>query len=150
MDAVFIFIFFLLMSAQFIDIYELNSDAPSVKEVSDTKNKKPPLNLTLKLKKDKVDVLIGLEGKVFKSIKKTGGDLYLKNLKKALVEIKLKNIEEESVILSPSSNVPYKDVVKIMDVVRAVEDNHEPLSAKNDKGLVIKTRNLFNQIIFET
>ena len=30
MDAVFIFIFFLLMSAQFIDIYEINSDAPAV------------------------------------------------------------------------------------------------------------------------
>ena len=150
MDAVFIFIFFLLMSAQFVDIYELNSDAPSIKEVADNKNKKPPLNLSLKISKSAVEVRVGLDNILHKKIKKTVDKEYLKELKKTLVAIKLKNIEEESIIFTPTKSVPYKDVIKIMDVVRSVGEEGPPLAAKNQKGTVIKTKNLFHQIIFET
>ena len=52
LDAIFIFIFFLLMSAQFIDIYEIGSDAP-ITSTSSPENKKPPLNLTLELNGEK-------------------------------------------------------------------------------------------------
>ena len=42
LDAVFIFIFFLLISAQFIDVYEINSDAPAVVTVDRKIDKKKP------------------------------------------------------------------------------------------------------------
>ena len=52
LDAVFIFIFFLLMSAQFVEIYEIGSDAPTVKNVTKN-NKEDPLNLTVDVFKNK-------------------------------------------------------------------------------------------------
>ena len=67
LDAIFIFIFFLLMSAQFIDIYEIGSDAP-ISASSDKHPEKDPLNLTLVLKNDSIVVKTGLNGDVKKKI----------------------------------------------------------------------------------
>ena len=50
MDAVFIFIFFLLFSAQFIKLFEIETEAPIVNEVPSNKPlEKEPLNLKLKV-----------------------------------------------------------------------------------------------------
>ena len=45
LDAVFIFIFFLLMSAQFLEIYQVGSDLPIATDAPPPKDK-DPLNLT--------------------------------------------------------------------------------------------------------
>ena len=95
LDAVFIFIFFLLMSAQFLEIYEIGSDAPSVKTAETMKDKKPPLNLTLDISKQGITIKTGLDGNVFKTITMTSeGNYDLVKLKQALVDIKKNNIEE--------------------------------------------------------
>ena len=40
LDSVFIFIFFLLMSAQFVDVFEIGSSLPMTKEAKDQKDEK--------------------------------------------------------------------------------------------------------------
>ena len=151
LDAVFIFIFFLLMSAQFLEIYEIGSDAPSVKTVETMKDKKPPLNLTLDISKQGITVKTGLDGDIFKTIAMNKeGNYDLVTLKKVLVDIKKNNIEEESVILRPKSQVPYKKIVWIMDACRELEKEAPTLAAKGKTGQLKETRTLFNQIIFET
>ena len=48
LDAVFIFIFFLLLSANFLQVYEINSNVPTVSSSPPPKNQKP-INLGIKI-----------------------------------------------------------------------------------------------------
>lgn len=151
LDAVFIFIFFLLMSAQFLEIYEIGSDAPAVKTVSeDNKDKKPPLNLTLVVNKSEIQVKTGLDGIIKKTVGLKDGNYDFKELTNVLVELKKKHVGETSVIIKPDSKVEYKKLVFIMDTCREVPGETPAIVAKNDKGETVETRELFNQIIFET
>lgn len=151
LDAVFIFIFFLLMSAQFLEIYEIGSDAPAVKTISeDNKDKKPPLNLTLEVKNENIIIKTGLDGNIAKTVGLKDGNYDLGDLAQALTNLKIKHVGETSVIIKPDSKVQYKKLVFIMDTCREVPSGQPSIVAKNDKGETVETRELFNQIIFET
>ena len=150
MDAIFIFIFFLLMSAQFIDIYEIGSDAPAISTVHPDDNKKDPLNLVLEISKTRIRVLTGLDGTVKSTLQKRAGKYNFKALKAILTKIKKTDFEESSIILKPTSMVPYEDLVLIMDQVKEVPKGVKPFSFKNKKGKLVQTRKLYDQIIFET
>jgi biopolymer transport protein ExbD len=150
LDAVFIFIFFLLMSAQFLEIYEIGSDAPAIATIDSEKDDKKPLNLTLKITNSKIVIKTGINGETNSTITKVGAEYNIEKLKKALTKIKLNNIEERSIILSPAKGVKYKQIVKIMDAVTRIEKSLAPLVAKSKKGKTISTKKLFDQIIFET
>lgn len=151
LDAVFIFIFFLLMSAQFLEVYEIGSDAPAIRTVSEErKDKRPPLNLTLVVRKNEIRVETGLEGKLQKAISLKDGNYDLSSLSETLMSIKKGHIEETSVIIKPDSEVEYKKLVFIMDTCRELPQNLPSIIAKNGKGESVETRELFNQIIFET
>jgi biopolymer transport protein ExbD len=151
LDAVFIFIFFLLMSAQFLEIYEIGSDAPAVKTISeDNKDKRPPLNLTMEIKPSKLIIKTGVDGIIYKTLDLVAGEYDFKTLNKVLSEIKTKHVDETSIILRPSEKVPYKKIVYLMDSVRSVDKDGPTIVAKNKQGRAVETRTLFDQIIFET
>lgn len=153
LDAIFIFIFFLLMSAQFIDIHQIGSDAPAVATVTEEKKEKdPPLNLTLDIKNDEILVTTGLDNKIYKRIKlqEKDGKLVLGELIKALVKIKADHIDEKSVIIKPNQEFKYQKLVEIMDAVKKLGKDQGVVSGKNKKGNKIQTDTLFDQIIFET
>ncbi len=152
LDAVFIFIFFLLMSAQFLNIHEIGSDAPAVKLVSDDKPpKKDPLNLVVEVQLDQILIRTGLDGKVYKNINlNKEGEYNYTAIKSALRGLKEKHVSESSVIIRPKSGIKYKKIVKVMDAVKEINREEAMIVAKNDKGETIQTRTLFNQIIFET
>ncbi|GAB4409359.1 MAG: hypothetical protein OHK0056_11270 [Bacteriovoracaceae bacterium] len=151
MDAVFIFIFFLLMSAQFLQIYQIGSDAPAVKTITEKEeDKKKPLNLTLEVSKTEVVVKTGLDGNVFRKIAAIDGEPDVKMINKTLAEIKKDHVDETSVIIKPQNNIEYKKIVWIMDACRSLSKEDAPIVTKNDKGMTVETRTLFEQIIFET
>lgn len=147
LDAVFIFIFFLLMSAQFIDVYELETEVPKVSTVKED-SKVIPLNLTLKIKPEEIVVMTGLEGKVVDKIGKIDGGYDLDKLNRQLIKIKQAHLNEDSVVLRPDKTIAYKDIIGIIDSVKTsrfgqIKDTREPSSARpSDK--------LFGQVIFET
>lgn len=151
LDAVFIFIFFLLMSAQFLDIYEIGSDAPAVKTITeDKKDDRPPLNLTLDITKSEIIVKTGLDEKVIKKIEKIEGSYNFDMLNDVLADLKIKHPKESSVILRPKSDVAYNDLVRIMDNCRDLKKGARSIATKDESGLVKEGRKLFEQIIFET
>ncbi len=152
LDAVFIFIFFLLMTAQFIDIYELASDAPAVTILNKKQEKdKDPLNLVLLIKQNSITLTSGLDMNVIRSMKKEQKKGYnLAKLNAALIDIKRDNIKESSIIFKPDSNVPYSDIIVLMDVVRKVDFGLDTISYINENGENSTTEELFNNIIFET
>ncbi len=141
LDAVFIFIFFLLMSAQFVEIYEIGSDAPQISTVS-SDSKKDPLNLTLRISKQSIIVTTGVNEVKRATIKWTGDATVEQKLKDTLLEIKESNKNETSIVFRPQKNVSYKKIIKLMDVVR-VKNNRAPATSG-------KENQLFDQIVFET
>ena len=151
LDAVFIFIFFLLMSAQFLKVNEIASDAPSVK-IADTTDdsQREPLNLTLEIFSKRIVIKSTARGKVLKSLPLKGGEYDLDGLLKEIIVLKKNHLDESSVILKPTSAIAYSKIVKVIDVLRELPSDEPAVSGVNRKGEEIQTRKLFNQIIFET
>ncbi|MCK5884087.1 MAG: biopolymer transporter ExbD [Bacteriovoracaceae bacterium] len=141
LDAVFIFIFFLLMSAQFVEIYEIGSDAPQIATIKND-SRKDPLNLALNITNEKIIVTTGVNEKAHSTIVRIAGGHNVQKLKTVLNKIKNKNTTESSIIFRPTKSVHYKEIVKIMDAVR-LKDERAPTTAG-------KENQLFDQIIFET
>ncbi len=150
LDAVFIFIFFLLMSAQFVDIYEVGTDAPAIKTTDSIKDDRPPLNLILDIRKNEILVKKGLGENLVAKIKHTGTKYDLEKLNVALIKIKQGFMEERSVIFRPKTNVKYHELIKIMDSVKSPLGNNNTILGKTSHGKDQKTTILFDQIIYET
>lgn len=123
LDSVFIFIFFLLMSAQFVEVYEIGSSVPMTKESKEEKQDKDPLNLTLEISKEKIVVKTGLReprSRTFASEQK-------KEIKEYLVELKRLNPKENTMILRTDPKVPFQTLVTVIDSTQNSKDSKEQL-----------------------
>jgi len=129
MDAVFIFIFYLLMSAQFVDIYEIGTDVAKLATADQVKKDKEPLNLTIKIYPECIQLLTGLPSKVLKEIKKDqAGQFPVSVLASELVILKQKNPIEKTAIIIPATTVTYKELVPVLDAIRSHQDqNQKPM-----------------------
>lgn len=149
MDAIFIFIFFLLMSASFLKIYEIGSDVPIISDSEPPKDKKEPLALTLKLDTDTLTLSRGVPSQQVKKFQRqSDGQFNLNELHTVLVDLKKQHVQENSIIFEPVGDLTYEDIVKIMDAVRTLEKTDEATYKANKEGIDEKIKDLFNQIIF--
>ena len=149
LDAVFIFIFFLLMSAQFIKIYEISSDVPIVSDSPPPKDNKKPLALTLQVNNTGFTLKTGVPAKTRNIIKKTSDGAYnYIELHDYLINLKKRHLSEKTIILEPQINLSYEDIVKIMDAVRMFKNTDETLYIKDKDGLDVKVKELFSKIVF--
>lgn len=123
LDSVFIFIFFLLMSAQFVDVYEIGSSLPMTREAKDQKEEKDPLNLTLEITKEQVVVKTGLRSPVSRTFAST----QKKEMKDYLVELKRKHPKENTMILKTNPKVPFQNLVAVIDSTQMSKDSKEKL-----------------------
>ncbi|MCY4643434.1 MAG: biopolymer transporter ExbD [Bacteriovoracales bacterium] len=152
MDAIFIFIFFLLMSAQFIKFNEIASEAPNIKYLEEEQQgEDEPLNLTLDLLEDRIVVKIKASGQVQKVLPLLEGknEYDLKGLLREIKSLKENHIDETFVILNPHKSIPYKKIVTVIDTVRKLPHEEPDLRGKNKNGEIVETRKLFDQVIFE-
>ena len=150
LDAVFIFIFFLLMSAQFVNIHEIATDAPVVSVLAPTKEKKHPLNLVLDINSKSLVIKTGVEGHIHRKTPKLKGKYNLEILADVLIKIKTQHMEERSIIMRPKANISYDQIILIMDSVRNLAPAMGWIEDKNKQGELIESKSLFQQIIFET
>ena len=111
MDAVFIFIFFLLMSAQFVNVYEIGSSVPMVREIREDKIKKDPLQLVLEIHPSEIVVKTGKEGRKIASF----NDSQWNELRSTLANLKSKHPDERVAMLRPQGKVPFHRLVKVID-----------------------------------
>ncbi len=145
LDAIFIFIFFLLMSAQFIDIYQIGSDAP-ITSTTNKKMEKEPLNLTLELKGESIAVKTGLDEKLYKTYTLS----QLGQLNEALIELKKQYPKESSAIFKPAHNFQYNKIVKVIDHTREITNPTVFITELDEQNRKIASKKLFDKIIFET
>lgn len=149
LDAVFILIFFLLMSAQFVKIYEIGSNVPIISNSEPPKDKKKPLALTLTISKRGFKLASGVPSKTIKSISKTGEGKYdLIALHDYLINIKKNNLSEEVIVFEPVVDLTYEDIVKIMDSVRMLKKTDDTLFKKDKDGIDVQIKTLFSKIMF--
>jgi biopolymer transport protein ExbD len=125
LDSVFIFIFFLLMSAQFVDVYEIGSSLPMVKEAPDQqKNDKDPLNLTLEVDKEKnVVVKTGMRNPRSRSFASTQHP----EMKDYLRSLKAQNPEENTMILKSDPKLPFQGLIHVIDATQEPKDSKQKL-----------------------
>ncbi|MCT4643254.1 MAG: biopolymer transporter ExbD [Bacteriovoracaceae bacterium] len=149
LDAIFILIFFLLMSAQFVKIFEIGSDVPIVSNTPPPKTKKKPLNLTLKIRKSGLLLTTGLNQRVYTNIKKTKeGEYDLLRLHDVLISLKKKYKHEETIVFEPQVDLTYEEIVKIMDAVRLLKKTDDSIFTKDKDGIDIQLKTLFHKIMF--
>ncbi len=148
LDAVFIFIFFLLLSANFMSLYEINSNVPIVSSSPPPKTKKKPLNLGLKIYKNKLKVLSGVPQKTIKTIKNINDKYDLTTLHDFLIGIKKRNLHEKTIIFEPVTNLEYEILVMIMDSVRMLQNTDPSLFIKDKDQQDRKIFTLFDDIVF--
>lgn len=131
LDSVFIFIFFLLMSAQFVDVYEIGSTVPMRKEAADKPDEKEPLNLTLEVDKDKnIVVKTGLKAPRSRSFAST----QYPELKTYLRELKDQHPKENTMILKADPKVPFQALITVIDSTQETTESK---------------KKLFEQIVFD-
>lgn len=129
LDSVFIFIFFLLMSAQFVDVYEIGSSLPMTQEIEDKKDK-DPLNLTLEVSKDAVVVKTGIKNPRSRSFASTEAP----ELTKYLRELKATNPKENTMIVKADPKISFQHLITFID---------------NTQGDRLKKEKIFEQIVFD-
>ena len=146
LDAVFILIFFLLFSADFINLFEINSNVPIVSNSPPPKKK--PLNLTLRITPNNLVLKKGMNNKVVKRFRRSSNGFDLNDLHQTLIQIKKKNKSERTIIFEPTSSVEYETIVKIMDEVILIRKTDEAIFTKDKSGMDVKIRALFDDVIF--
>lgn len=149
MDAVFIFIFFLLMSASFLKIYEIASDIPIISDQEPPKDQKDPLALTLTAETNTITFSRGIPSRSFRTFKRdSNGEFNYEEIHQFLVDLKKKHVDENTIIFEPSGDLTYEEIVKIMDAVRMLNRTDEAIYKKNKDGIDEKVKELFSKIIF--
>lgn len=123
LDSVFIFIFFLLMSAQFVDVYEIGSSLPMTQEIEDKKEEKDPLMLTLEVTKDQVTVKTGLKTPRSRSFASTQSA----ELTTYLRELKQKNPKENTMIVKADPKISFQYLVTFIDQTQGDREKKEKL-----------------------
>lgn len=128
MDSVFIFIFFLLSSAQFIEMFEIDISTPITKEIEkqeDVKN----FNLVVIPKEKEISIELGLE-----DVKKyTFNYIQRDDVIKFLLDLKKKYPRENTLRIRTLPEIDFEKAIQAIDLTQ------------DDQ---LKTK-LFTQIIFE-
>ena len=148
LDAVFILIFFLLLSSQFLSIFEINSDVPLV-SAKEPPPKKKPLALTVEVRENAFWIYTGVPSRLENQIKKTDeGEYDFVALHSYLIEKKKRFVDERTIIIEPVIDVEYDILIKIMDSVRTLLPTDETFFMKNKEGIEEEVEYLFDKIMF--
>ncbi len=149
MDAIFIFIFFLLMSATFLKINEVGSDVPIISDSEPPKDEKDPLALTLVVDTNEMTLSRGVPSKpIQKFARLPDGTFNTEELHTVLVGLKKQFVQENSILFEPVGDLTYEEIVKIMDAVRKLNKTDEAIYRPNKDGIDEKLKELFSKIVF--
>ncbi len=151
LDSVFILIFFLLLSASFLKIYEINSNVPIISSTPPPPSKKKPLALTMEISPQRLVIKTGeAPQRTIKSFSfnEEEDSFPYEELHSFMLDLKKRHVSEKTIILEPNTEVEYEVIVKIMDAVRMVRKTDDAIFEKDKDGVDVKVEALFDDIIF--
>lgn len=135
MDAMFIMIFFILSTSEFIKTSEIGSDLPIMKLSNDVNPEKKELILKLQILTTSVKLLNEATNKELFSSNWDNVAIY-REINDKIKELKSTYPKENRVMVTADNDIKYDVLVKTLDAVR---------QTKSSNGEIVK---LFNQIIF--
>jgi len=147
MDAVFIFIFFLLFSVQLIKIYEIEMDAPIVNENPDYKEDKDPLNLKVSITKSSIEITKKLSNITVLTLKR-GSDQVYEKLNQVLWKVKKDYPKDKDIIIKPDEKIDYETIVKVIEAVKVTPKDAPAIINLNGKEIKIDGK-MFGNIALE-
>lgn len=148
LDAVFIFIFFLLMSSSFINIFEIPSQIPMVSSEPPPQDREEPLALTLEIEANELVLRSGIPAREIERFGREGEQYDLYRLRERLIQIKKENATEDTIVFLPRVDLTYGQLVEIMDSVRILGRTEEAIYYTDENGMDIRVTELFSNIIF--
>ncbi|MCB9062131.1 MAG: biopolymer transporter ExbD [Halobacteriovoraceae bacterium] len=148
LDSIFIFIFFLLTTANFTKIFQIASDVPIVSDTPPASNQNP-LALTAYIGKSNISLHTGIPSKPLKSFGMNAkGEYDLESLHNYLVNLKKRFKKEKSIILEPLIDIEFQNLVNIMDAVRMFRTTDDSIYIRGNDGVDQKIEELFSNIVF--
>ncbi len=144
----------LLLSTVFVRVKIIESPLPQVIQQAikeDAKNGERSVEVSLNANlKSGFTIVVDVNGKKSSNrVSLKSGELDLDGLKKGLVRVKKKYPRSFKLMLKPSKELSYKQIVQIMDSVRDTGDSGEKFTIKNSKTQESATTNLlFPNVVF--
>ena len=143
----------LLVSSAFVQMMIVETELPQVVQQAVAREEKKPnptiVNMTID-KTEGVRITTTKSGKEsVKSVAMQGKDFNFAAVHEAVVEIKKENPEVFKIEFSPSANVSYKEIVKMMDEVRKSHDTKVVFPLKDEAtGNTTSTDYIFPEVVF--
>lgn len=147
LDAVFIFIFFLLFTASFTKYKNMKSVFP-VSSSSPVITDKPRLNLIIEIEENKISIYRDTPSILFKEINKENNQFNFSDFHQTLVTLKKEFPNENTAILIPKFDYNYEQIVNFIDKIRLLEKTDEAIYIKKQDGTDSKSETLFGEVIF--
>ncbi|MFP5518840.1 MAG: ExbD/TolR family protein [Bdellovibrionia bacterium] len=141
----------LLLSSAFVQLMVIETELPQVVQqaIQKQKNDKTLPTITIEAGSEKVQIFISKDGDS-QTITVPGKDgIDYPELHKALVEVKKKEPRVFKIEFNPSEDLPYSDVVKVMDEARRSRDPKIRFPVEDTaKGTKTDTEYMFPEIVF--
>jgi len=144
----------LLISSAFVQVMVVETDLPqAVKEAIQTEEKDDTM-ATVQLdvsKKEGIKVIVAKAGEQHVDLiqLKADGSFDLPALQAELVKVKVENPKVFKIGLSPDGNIPYKELVKIMDEARKARDRTIRFPVwDSEKNKQVETDYMFPDVVF--
>ena len=144
----------LLVSSAFAQLMIVETELPQIVQEAITREEKTDKPTVVSLTIDKlngVKISTSKNGKenVRNIAMLSNKEFNLSELHNDLIEIKKANPEVFKIELNPADNVPYKDIVKIMDEVRKSRSNDIRFPVQDEKtGKSSTTDYMFPEVVF--
>lgn len=144
----------LLLSSAFVQMMIIETELPQVVQQALAKEEKKerPTIVTLDIDRESgVRVTTNKNGKEtvrsIAMVNKT--DFNFSGVKEVLVKVKQENPEVFKIEFNPAANVPYKEIVKMMDEVRKSNDKNLQFPVTDEKtGKTVQTDFMFPEVVF--
>ena len=151
LDTMVTLIGFLLFTTSFLAMVSIESPLPqaSPEEVRE-KILEKPLQLTLTLGEKSVEIWSPFQKINSKSIPNASdGEINLKAIHEALIEIKKSFPDETQIVLAPHQKTPYDVLIALMDTIRTLDSTDPSIFLKNEKtGVDEASKDLFPKVVF--
>lgn len=143
----------LLVSSAFVQMMVIESQLPQVVNEAIQKQEQNPTATNIALEvdgKDGIRIVVTSKGQEkVETIPMKDGGFDFANLHAKLVEVKKANPDIFKLELNPDAQVPYREIVKIMDEARQAHDTNVKFPVFDTKqGKQVETNYMFPEIVF--
>ncbi|MEK7692028.1 MAG: biopolymer transporter ExbD [Bdellovibrionota bacterium] len=150
LDAMVTLIAFMLFSMSFLAVVSIESPFPMSSPAIQQKLKEKPLQLTLSMADDKVEIWSPFDRISTKVIPHTPEGLpNLVVIHETLLGIKQKFPHETNIVVVPLGALNYETLIQVMDSARGIEATDPPIfTANQETGISEPVKALFPNVVF--